>query len=707
MKCEKITILNFCQHRFIEHQFVDGLTAIIGSNGSGKSNFLGAIRFAITGENPNVGAKLANINDLAPPTENSYVELIFSHASVRATVRRNLRPAKPTAVLTVEGGETINGDKAVTAKIVEILGISTDIINDIVIVAQNDIFGFLDRAPAKRAEQFQRLFHTETAAVVHRIIGDQLKTVDIPSVGVDLDVLRQAVAQHTEQERALVASLEQHPTFDEITEGREANAKVVRDFNERGLQQRQIDETAAQQATLITLKESAAAQRQSVAKERGTIQLALDGNLEAAESARDILANLTSRRRTNEARHQAEQAVARHTLTLTNLTEPPKPENICNVQDAETRLIQQTADSQNLKRFIDSFADGVAECPTCGTPTDTLRDKLASANTTYIDLVDASAKLRLARDASRDYASAMQVYNSNNVSATTAKRQATDALSALPSAEDTAVDEIQLQQTVANQATYEAGLGEYNNTIQQIDQRIAGTNGQLKTIEQNLTSWQLRLDELPDYAASQRTEAETNVTAWDNAAATRRQGEQQLAISSTSKAEGEQQIAQAETVEAEATLLRGWDEFAQELRGVVHKDAAPRFVAQRNLARLEVGINESLQLFDTPYRVQADEGLSFVVSFNNGSRQPAERLSEGQKVVLALAFRLALNLMFAENVGALYLDEPTAYLDDHHIRAFEPVLAQLRDLSAARGLQCIIITHERDLAPLFDSVVQL
>ena len=69
------------------------------------------------------------------------MKLIFSHGSTRATVQRNLRPNRPTAILTIEGGDTIEGDTAVTAKIVEILGVGTDIVNDIIIVAQDDIFG--------------------------------------------------------------------------------------------------------------------------------------------------------------------------------------------------------------------------------------------------------------------------------------------------------------------------------------------------------------------------------------------------------------------------------------------------------------------------------------------------------------------------------------------------------------------------------------
>ena len=101
------------------------------------------------------------------------------------------------------------------------------------------------------------------------------------------------------------------------------------------------------------------------------------------------------------------------------------------------------------------------------------------------------------------------------------------------------------------------------------------------------------------------------------------------------------------------------------------------------------------------------DGLGFLVDFPDGRSQPASRLSGGQKVVLALAFRIAVNSLFAADLGVIALDEPTAYLDDENISCLDVALARLRDLSEARGLQCILITHEKGLGHLFDHVVQL
>jgi DNA repair exonuclease SbcCD ATPase subunit len=90
-----------------------------------------------------------------------------------------------------------------------------------------------------------------------------------------------------------------------------------------------------------------------------------------------------------------------------------------------------------------------------------------------------------------------------------------------------------------------------------------------------------------------------------------------------------------------------------------------------------------------------------------GRRQVAQRLSIGQKTVLALAFRVAVNAMFAEEIGLLALDEPTASLDQPRIQALAPVLEKLRDLSTAKGLQCLLVTHAANLSHLFESTIEL
>ena len=168
-----------------------------------------------------------------------------------------------------------------------------------------------------------------------------------------------------------------------------------------------------------------------------------------------------------------------------------------------------------------------------------------------------------------------------------------------------------------------------------------------------------------------------------------------------------QQLALAATAAVEDSKHQQWRGTLQALQDLMHSSALPRAVAQRNLQIVETAVNDHLELFGSDFQVTARDGLSFTARFVDGREQPAERLSAGQKVVLALSFRLAVNLLSGSNIGLLVLDEPTAFLDEQHIRGFEPVLLQLRTLAASRGLQCVMVTHEAGLAPLFDQVIDL
>jgi DNA repair exonuclease SbcCD ATPase subunit len=68
---------------------------------------------------------------------------------------------------------------------------------------------------------------------------------------------------------------------------------------------------------------------------------------------------------------------------------------------------------------------------------------------------------------------------------------------------------------------------------------------------------------------------------------------------------------------------------------------------------------------------------------------------------------LSLNISFAHEVGFLCLDEPTTGLDADRKTALRQTLLGLRELCGSRGLQCVVVTHERGLASAADAVIDL
>ena len=166
-------------------------------------------------------------------------------------------------------------------------------------------------------------------------------------------------------------------------------------------------------------------------------------------------------------------------------------------------------------------------------------------------------------------------------------------------------------------------------------------------------------------------------------------------------------IQQARQADAMRQRREQWLALLEATQPVFHRDGLSRLVAAAKLAEVEGLVNELLRDHDAPFQVRADENLTFTAIFHDGTEQPASRLSGGQKVVLAIAFRVAVLLTFTGDVGFLCLDEPTEFLDEHNKKAIDAALAKLRQLSQARGLQCFVITHERSLLRLFDAAFQL
>jgi DNA repair exonuclease SbcCD ATPase subunit len=130
-------------------------------------------------------------------------------------------------------------------------------------------------------------------------------------------------------------------------------------------------------------------------------------------------------------------------------------------------------------------------------------------------------------------------------------------------------------------------------------------------------------------------------------------------------------------------------------------------VAYTYLERMQVSINDTLELFDAPFRVTASEDLGFDARFDDGRTVMDRRLSVGERIVLAMAFRITINSTFASSLGVLIMDEPTAGLDEHNLGCLPQALERLRALSDSCGLQILFVTHEPRISHLFDKVIDL
>jgi exonuclease SbcC len=823
MHLETLELVNFCQHRHLLHNFSQGLTAVIGPNGSGKSNLLGAVRYALTGTIPNVGDKAENICQLAPPDEKSYVRMVFTHGlNTRLEVTRFLRPNTKTKLSVThdpgmpapaQANEHVHGDNAVNARIRELLGREFDTISDMVLVPQDQLFGFLDQIPSERAKSFQRLFRTEAAQSIHQALGTFLATVPQPGEStVDLARAQLEQAQTTlEGWEAAVAPLRPAAT---IQAERDNAVKVIGAYESRSGAASVIQQERQQLETLLNDLQMVERLRVTYSEQHVALQKQLAGMQSLSDQARAALTNLANYRKMDVARQQIREGKARDQAELDGLQSMPRPmeyqeltvrrtalqdalhkltslqavlgsltlaqaeQSVKNMQaelaalvppvipdaylpvsEREQMVSQLGGALQRETEFLAAFeTTGVAECPTCHTPAASLADRVAAvraAMPTRIaeyanakafrdacerydldmsqyrvrregleqqlpywqeqiaklrqlpDLQQAHAQAQYVHDISLRYDNWMTAYNDRKTQLTEAIANWTRQEAALQTIDQPVANEAELNEIINNQTILETTLKTAERNVQTQQQEVSRLQGQIGQLRSSLAAREGTLAGLTEVTVAQHQQAVQAQALLDQELQHRQQSDTHLVTARQAVAYWQQQLAAAQTAEREALIVRAALGQLQSVRELFHHSNLPRFTAHRNLQRLQLRINDFLAMFSTDYRVQADEGLSFVANFPDGRRQPAERLSGGQKVILALAFRLAVNVMFAENVGMLALDEPTAFLDEHHIRGFEPVLARLREYSHSRGLQCVMITHERGLAPLFDAAITL
>ena len=161
------------------------------------------------------------------------------------------------------------------------------------------------------------------------------------------------------------------------------------------------------------------------------------------------------------------------------------------------------------------------------------------------------------------------------------------------------------------------------------------------------------------------------------------------------------------------------DELAKRLHVVervkdwFHYTNGPRVLVTQVLGALTDDVNRFLGNFTAPFIVVPDpEQVGFRVQFTDGRDCPEDPpgtgvLSGGERVQLAVAFRLAIYGMFAGKLGLLSLDEPTAYLDDSNVDRFGVLLTKVKDIARNMNTQVFMATHERSVIPYMDSVIDL
>ena len=163
MKLRSLSMRNFRRHAESDLEFPDGVTAIVGANGTGKSTLLEAISFALFGADALGTSKQLLRSDAAAPADNVSVVLQFETGNQSVEILRELRGRQqtPNAQLTIDGNVIVatgaGSSELATRKVQELLGMDREAFHTTVVARQGELSRLADAKPAERKRLVLRM----------------------------------------------------------------------------------------------------------------------------------------------------------------------------------------------------------------------------------------------------------------------------------------------------------------------------------------------------------------------------------------------------------------------------------------------------------------------------------------------------------------------------------------------------------------------
>lgn len=167
-----------------------GLYLITGDTGAGKTTIFDAVAFALYGSASGENRKPKMLRSkYAGPGDKTFVEMEFVYRGRNYLVRRSpeyMRAKqrgegetreRPDASLKLPGGELVTGDRQVTGRIEELLGLTREQFTQIAMLAQGSFSRLLSGKTEERSAIFRELFKTQAYQRFQERLKEQAREV--------------------------------------------------------------------------------------------------------------------------------------------------------------------------------------------------------------------------------------------------------------------------------------------------------------------------------------------------------------------------------------------------------------------------------------------------------------------------------------------------------------------------------------------------
>ena len=766
MHLKRIELTNYRQHRQLDVDFSGNLIAVLGPNGCGKSNLIGAIQFALTGEQP--GFTKA---DLTTWGEKEGSVRLFFTAGPRNDEFVVTRKTNGDVVLKV-GDETVKQAKKVEEALREKAGLDKELIRQIVFVPQKGIDAILFDDPKNREVAFQRLIGIGNASKIYEALRTEIAAYDKPQ-GFDEAIARarqqladqenvaktcrEALGKYENAVKTLPSKESLEAEVDKCAGAQQAIAAYVRAEQALSDTQAQHESALAKLSGMGAVSEE---EEQKLRNEHAELSAELDIKRKELDECKESVRFLSRMKELADALTCASERYGAATAELNDITGKYKTkieDDKSEVDRLGAEQVSAESELRSLRNLVkEASSDGT--CPVCGAQASQediekhLKEKISAAEERSKSACDKAKEARMAYDkrwAEEQHAREKEKREKNAYDI---------ALAALQKAKDANVEGCEIDvltqvvsykgQTPDDLPNIQKAQVDVQNRIGAINDRMSAISKSLSAIESTKRQAKDARDNVAKLAAqidlieknrhdcaeklaglgidpesvkngdegscdNALRKARANLDAYNgilrDMAGTKGQleaAEETIRKTRTFVDELVQKKELEEKVKAKVdTLKRSRDWF--------HYREGPRIMSQNVMKELTACVNSYLDQFCAPFVVEAEEeGFGFRCCFIDGRSMPdphpdASLLSGGQKVALAIAFRMAIYMCFGGELGLLSLDEPTAYLDDASIGHLGELLQKVGEVARNKGLQILMATHEKAIMPFLDTRIDL
>jgi exonuclease SbcC len=717
----KVKLVNFLSHKDTEIEFGEGLTVFIGRNGAGKSSVIDAITYALYGQHTR--GKRTHVKDGASKGK---VELELRLFGRKYEIVREFdgRGGLRTAEIREDGRLLVTGEKRdetrVSEEVSRILGLDYDRMVSSVVIQQGEIDAILRSDPKELKELFDDLMGLRTFDEAFNEMREVLEDFregirkmtgrspeDVKLVEQELEGLRKEVESAKEREKVLVKELEElKAEYREIAE-RVARAEELIELNLR------------LESALSKLKERIRGEvkrlEERVARLEGALKL-----LSRKEGIEDRI------RRLEELKAALQILKGKKEGILKQLEEIEKELKVLPTDSSGAKSLDELRDEarRRAERLRDdsmelgkALGGGLVKLDLYE-----LQDKVERDVESVVDLVSEAYTSAMASRASELMRRKEDLQGQLN-GVRQRLKEAEKEIEGLSAFEGQDVSKFYSLMLAAEQEVRSAGGEEGVKSLIEKLEGLKAKHAALAGVESPLDLDQEVLNELDvllsdeealrmtsrlkegiamlkgsGFSAETVNELEGLRARKDKLSRDIGQREGELGSLRRTVEEGEGKIGQLERV---LGVLRKASEFyalMEKVRKEVYHRDGPVLRSLRTWIYSQVRnrAREYLDMFDAAVddvRIEEKREVAFVCYYR-GREVSWERLSGGEKVVLALALRLAIgDVLGAQRLRFFVLDEPTVHLDSEKRKRLREVLMRL----SQKMPQVIVITHDEEI----------